>query len=71
MPPKADILRVVAKCPLMTATPNGHSLIYGFSDAIADLGVTNLDKPLTTEMVWRVIRDPKSCDLTRLMGDLN
>ncbi len=51
-------------------------MIYGFSDAVADLGVTHLDMPLTPETVWRVIRDPKSrdpksCDPTRLMGDLD
>ncbi len=68
LPPGADI-QDSAGLPVLSRL--GHSLIYGFSDAVADLGVTHLDMPLTPETVWRAIRDPKSCDPTRLMGDLD
>ncbi|MFB3128994.1 MAG: hypothetical protein ACE1Y7_04735, partial [Lysobacteraceae bacterium] len=65
-------LHPLEKRRLTTAhTHSGHSLIYGFSDGGADLGVTHLDMPLTPETVWRAIRDPKSCDPTGLMGDLD
>ena len=46
-------------------------MIYGSSDGGADLGVTHLDMLLTPEMVWRAIRDPKSCDPMGSKGDLD
>ena len=44
----------MGESPIITATP---TIVNAVVDALAHLGVTHIDIPITSEKVWRILRE--------------